>query len=357
MRIERYIIAEVLKPFVAVLGILLALFGCFTVARYLAAAVTETLGVALLFRLVLLRMLIATEVLVPVALFFSAVMGLGRMHRDQEMVALRAAGVGTGTVVQSMLLLGVPVAVLVGCLSVAARPWAYAESYLLDASARTEFSPERMQGGKFYGSEQSGRVLYTQHKDPDTAEMREVFLFRRGTLASTVVSARRAEHHENALTGKAQLHLRNGQLYRLRQRPGTDQVTDFADLVFNLAQPDAAVGYKRKAASTGVLMGSELPAEIAELQWRLSRPLATLLLVLAAIPLSHAAPRQGRHERIVIAALVFAVYYNLGGLAQSWVEQGVVGAVPGVWWLHALMAVGIVWILRGGTGSLRGRSP
>ncbi len=356
MRIERYIVAEVLKPFLAVLGILLALFGCFTVARYLAAAVTETLGLGLMLRLVLLKLLIATEVLVPVALYFSAIMGLGRMHRDQEMVALNAAGIGSGTVIRSMVLLGVPVAILVALLSIMARPWAYAESYLLDASARAEFSPDRIQGGKFYGSEQSGRVLYTQRKDAETFEMHEVFLFRRGSLASTLVSARSAEHREDRATGAAQLHLRDGQLYRLQHGAGADEVTDFSTLVFNLAQPDAALGYKRKAASTGVLLGSDTPAEIAEWQWRLSRPLATLLLVLAAIPLSIATPRQGRHERMVIAALVFAVYYNLTGLAQSWVEQGVVGTLPGVWWLHGLMAAAVIWILRSGGGTVRGRT-
>jgi len=357
MRIERYIIAEILKPFLAILGILLTLFGCFIVARYLAEAVTETLGLALMLRLVLLKLLIATEVLVPVALYFSAVMGLGRMHRDQEMVALRAAGIGSGTVIRSILILGVPVALLVASLSIAARPWAYGESYLLDASARTEFSPEHVQGGKFLGSENSGRVLYTQYKDPDSAEMREVFLFRRGDVTSTLVSARRAEHRENRVTGAAQLQLHDGQLYRLQHGPGGDQVTTFSELVFNLAQPEIALGYKRKAVVTGVLLASELPAEIAEWQWRLSRPLATLLLVLAAIPLSHAAPRQGRHERLVIAAVVFAVYYNLNGLAQSWVEQGVVGAFPGVWWLHSLMAVAVIWVLRAGNGMQRARAP
>ncbi|MBI1731819.1 MAG: LPS export ABC transporter permease LptF [Gammaproteobacteria bacterium] len=349
MRIERYIIAEVLKPFLAVLGILLALFACFSVGRYLAAAVTETLGIIALARLVLLKTMIASEVLVPVALYFSVIMGLGRLYRDREIVALRAAGVGPGAIIRAILILAVPVSILVGCLSVAARPWAYAESYLLDAEARAEFSPARVQAGKFYGSEESGRVLYAQRKDPDTLEMQEVFLFRRGAQASTVVNARRAEHHENPATGKSQLHLFEGQLYRLPRDRGADQVTEFDDLVFNLTQPDAAIGYRRKAAATATLLASAAPAEIAEWQWRLSRPLATLLLVLVAVPLSRATPGQGRHERSIVAALVFAVYYNLSGLAQSWVEQGVVGAIPGVWWLHGLMAAGVIWILRAGT--------
>jgi lipopolysaccharide export system permease protein len=346
MRIERYIIAELLKPFIAVAGILLALFACFSVARYLAAAVTETLGVAAMGRLVLLKTLIATEVLVPVALYFAVVMGLGRLHRDQEVVAMNAAGVGPGAILRAVLVVGIPVAVIVGGLSLAARPWAYGQSYLLDAEARAEFSPERVQGGKFYGSEESGRVLYAQRKDPDTQEMQEVFLYRRGARATLIANARRGRHHENTVTGKSQLHLYDGRLYRLPWLNGSDQITDFRDLVFNLAQPDAAIGYRRKAASTGTLLASDTPAEIAEWQWRLSRPLATVLLVLVAVPMSRATPRQGRHERTIIAALVFAVYYNLSGLAQSWVEQGVVGAFPGVWWLHALMAAGVVWFLR-----------
>ena len=40
-----------------------------------------------------------------------------------------------------------------------------------------------------------------------------------------------------------------------------------------------------------------------------------------------------------MAALIFAVYYNLSGVAQTWVEQGVMDEIPGVWWLHALMAL------------------
>jgi lipopolysaccharide export system permease protein len=87
-------------------------------------------------------------------------------------------------------------------------------------------------------------------------------------------------------------------------------------------------------------MDSDHPPDIAELQWRLSRPISTILLALIAIPFSRTSPRRTEGERIYFyAALVFAIYYILSGLAQTWVEQGKIGSVPGVWWLYVLMSV------------------
>ena len=93
------------------------------------------------------------------------------------------------------------------------------------------------------------------------------------------------------------------------------------------------------------LMLSDEPTDIAELQWRLSRPLATILLALIAIPLSRSSPRQGRNEKIFTATLIFALYYNLSGLARTWVEQGTVASFPGIWWLHTLMTIVVAIML------------
>jgi lipopolysaccharide export system permease protein len=93
-------------------------------------------------------------------------------------------------------------------------------------------------------------------------------------------------------------------------------------------------------------MQSDQPRDIAELQWRLSRPLATILLALIAVPFSRASPRQTKGDKTYyLAALVFAIYYILNGLAQTWVEQGMIGRVPGVWWLHVVMLLFAISLL------------
>ena len=54
--------------------------------------------------------------------------------------------------------------------------------------------------------------------------------------------------------------------------------------------------------------------------------------------LSRTAPRRGRYAKVFIAVLVYVVYYNLGGMAQTWLEEGWVGALPGMMWVHTLPA-------------------
>jgi lipopolysaccharide export system permease protein len=43
--------------------------------------------------------------------------------------------------------------------------------------------------------------------------------------------------------------------------------------------------------------------------------------------------------------VAYAAYFNLKSMAKSWVERGVVGAIPGVWWVDVLLAVVVVLVL------------
>lgn len=338
MRIlEQYIVRELLRPFAVVLIILAGLFAGFSSARFLAEAVTESLGIFALLKLVLLRTLIAQEVLIPVALYVAVIVGLGRLHRDQEIIVMKAAGVGGFRVIYAVLLLAIPVGIVSGGISLFARPWAYTQSYLLDAQAKAELNTDRFQAGRFYGNDSSSSVIYIQARNPGSRQMEDVFYYVDKEDGSKVIIAREAERQ--LLPGQwPQLHLFDGFVYELKQSGTEDSIVKFEKLVHFTGGEDE-VGYKRKAAFTPTLLESDQPRDIAELQWRLSRPIATILLALIAVPLGRASPRQGKGEKGFIAALIFAIYYNLSGLAQTWVEQGVVSSLPGVWWLYILMLV------------------
>ena len=337
--IERYIIKEVLRPFSFVLIILVALFACFSSARYLAEAVTETLGIYFMIKLVLLKTFIALEVLTPIALYTSVVIGLGRLHQDREIVALNAAGAGNKRIISPVLMVSIPTALAVGVLSLYGRPWAYETSYILDARARADLNADRFQAGRFYGNEDTGMVTYITDKDRDSGEMSGVFYYARKGGVSEITAAVSARQEEGAEDGRLRVTLDNGILYRLQHASGEDEVISYERLIRFRDDAGLSIGYQRKAQPTPDLLESDMPEDIAEAQWRLSRPFATLLLALIAIPLSHSSPRQGKNEKVFMAALIFAVYYNLSGVARTWVEQGVTGEIPGVWWLHGLMAL------------------
>ena len=335
--IDRYITRELTLPFIVVILILVGLFASFSSARLLAGAVTESLGIAALFKLVMLKTLIAMEVLIPVALYIGIISGLSRLNRDQELNVLRASGVSGKRIVLIVLMVAIPVAVISGMLSSYVRPWAYAENYILDAQAEAELNTNRFQAGRFYGSERSGRVVYVQSKDEVNKQMDNIFYYINTPETSEIIIAKKAEQVQPSREARPTIVLSEGYLYQLSHTAVRDDMIQFEQLTY-FTDSELALRYRRKAAPTRTLWESEEPWEIAELQWRISRPLATLLLALIAVTFIQTVPRQDKATRTyLLAAVVFAVYYNLSGLAKNWVEQGVVNTTIGVWWLYALM--------------------
>ena len=75
-------------------------------------------------------------------------------------------------------------------------------------------------------------------------------------------------------------------------------------------------------------------------------PVFTFLMGLLGFPLSRARPREGKYAKLFMSAVSYAVFYNLQLIAKTWVEQGVVKSIPGLWWPHLLMAlliIGLIW--------------
>ncbi|WP_297324486.1 LPS export ABC transporter permease LptF [Nitrosomonas sp.] len=340
--IERYIAREISLPFTVVILILVGLFASFSSARLLAGAVTETLGIAALLKLVFLKTLIALEVLIPIALYISVIIGLGRLNKDQELNVIRSVGVSGTRIVLTVLTVAIPVGIASGMLSSYVRPWAYAESYILDAQAEADLNTNRFQAGRFYGSEKTGRVVYVRSKSDVDQQMQNIFHYIKKPDSSEIVIARQARQIQpTAEELRPHIQLSEGVVYQLTNAASIDEVIQFRNMTYFIDN-DFVLNYRRKAAATRTLWESDQPRDIAELQWRISRPLATILLALIAVTFIRTTPRHDKTDRTyLIAALVFAAYYNLTGLAKTWVEQGVVGSVPGVWWLYLLMLVAL----------------
>lgn len=343
-KLELYIAYEILRPFAVISLIVAGLFSSFNAARYLEEAVSQTLGMFLILKLILLKTIIAMEVLFPIAFYAAIIVALGRMHRDQEIIVLQSSGINERFIVKTVLTVVIPVGFMVGLLSIYGRPWAYDSIYQMDKSASTELDVDRYQAGRFYGIQASGRIIYINAKNNSDNKLEGVFHYTRKDNQSDIILAQHGYQVRSGDFQPPELHLLNGTMYRLGRADARESTIRFSKFVF---MPDAvtAMDYQRKAASTLLLGDSTENRDVAEFQWRVSRPLATILLALVAIPLSRSTPRQGKGEKIIAAAVIFAVYYNLGGLAQTWVEQGVVNSVPGIWWLHTLMLIIVIWIL------------
>ena len=146
---------------------LIAIFASYSAAEYLADAVSGLFPPGAVLLMLVLRIAIALEVLLPTTLYLSVVIALGRMYRDSEMVALASCGVGITRILRSVLYLAMVVALLVAGLSIFARPWAYKKVYDLKTLAKEDFDISRMEAGNFYEIKSREHINITFGEIPD----------------------------------------------------------------------------------------------------------------------------------------------------------------------------------------------
>jgi lipopolysaccharide export system permease protein len=128
--------------------------------------------------------------------------------------------------------------------------------------------------------------------------------------------------------GSAQFRVMEFERYRVRTEDGETKPTEA--LPNRLPMLDLLMDDSDKARG--------------ELLWRIGIPVSALILALLAIPLSYVNPRAGRSANMLIAVLIYAIYSNLLWVAQAWVAQGKLSFWIGVWAIHAVMLVPLVWL-------------
>jgi lipopolysaccharide export system permease protein len=101
------------------------------------------------------------------------------------------------------------------------------------------------------------------------------------------------------------------------------------------AEARAAAERSSKARSTIQLMEDNTDGTWSQVMWRISMPLAALVMAVMAIPLGAVNPRLGRSGDLLISGLVALLYMNLINLFRAWIGDGRIPFGLGWWPIHA----------------------
>lgn len=344
--LDRYLTREVAKPLLVFCGGLLLLFANFTAIRYLNRVADGTMPFQSILPLVLVRTAVALEILLPIALHLSIVVTLGRLYTDSEMSALFGSGISPTRVIRTVLAGSLVVAGIVALLSIYVRPWANGTRYRLERQAVADIDLNDMQPGHFYENS-SGTVLFFQLRDQNSGRMQKVFIQSRSEERVRLVWAEEGYYPKPVEAGAGQTLVCSGaRIYEIYRDQNRVRQATSDGLILEWEKAHAlSEEYRRKAAPTWQLARSDSSKDIAEFQWRLSTPVAAFLMGLLGFPLSRARAREGKYAKLFVSVLCYAIFYNLNIMAKTWVEQGVVNTVPGIWWVHLLLGILVASLL------------
>ncbi|HPY41892.1 MAG TPA: LptF/LptG family permease, partial [Thiolinea sp.] len=149
----------------------------------------------------------------------------------------------------------------------------------------------------------------------------------------------------DSATGERFLQIRDGYRYENDPVRGGMSIIRFKEHGVRIPLRSFTRSISIESVPSLELLAIPLPANQAELQWRLSIVLSTPILALLAFPLSYTAPRQGRFSKIAVAILLYGLYANALALLRGMIEREQIPAWIGMWWVHILMIGLAVWLL------------
>ncbi|MBI3771110.1 MAG: LPS export ABC transporter permease LptF [Gammaproteobacteria bacterium] len=347
MIIERYLFKELFGTLIAVTTVLFLIFVSTWFARLLGQVAAGDVNGKVLFLLLALKSLDALVILLPLALYLAVLLALGRLYKDNEMAAMFACGVSPLRVAKLVFWVALGFSLVVSSLSLFLGPWANAERFRLSKQMESTSGLEMVVGGQFRELSNSKLVFYAERLADDGINMENVFIQQNNAERQNVIVAPRAQHLVDPVHGGSYLVLEDG--YRYEGNPGSAdfRVIEFKRHGVRVKESEIVsdVSGSPAAMSTLQLMqAGDLWAK-AEVQWRWSMPVSTVLLAMLAVFLSRTNPRQGRFAKFFVGILVYVIYNNTLSVARSWLEKGSIPPQYGLWIIHALVAAVIVIVL------------
>lgn len=329
--IATYLTKEILKPFAFICGILLLLMISYSAVGYLADAASSLIPVNLLAALIFAKTVAAFELFLPLALYITLLMGLGKLYSEQEISALQASGMSVFGLIRALLPLIIVVTVATAIVSLYVRPWAYELRYDFKYQAEDTNDFDRLESGYFYENQQAETVYFVKEADQEANIKRDVFVHETEDEFIRIINAENSYTVNNTQASTPVVVFLDGTAYQ-HFHDGVDTVINFNRLTLLPKKAESKPReFKRKAAATKVLLKSKIPDEIAELQWRVTSAFKAFLLALIAVYLAKTSPRQGRYGKMVLGVLLFFIVHGASLVLKSSIEQGSISPRPGMW--------------------------
>jgi lipopolysaccharide export system permease protein len=352
--IDRYIAREIVTTWLAVIFVLLIVVTSVEVVQFLKWFLRGELTTGTVLPLFINSQLKVLVLLIPVSLFLGVLLSLSRLYMDSEMTAMMSGGIGPRQWFRSLLMVTIPVSLIVLLMMLYMRPWVALQRADINSEIRNVSIISTFAPGRFNRSPDGNAVIFMEEISKDGRLMENIFqrFVKDGNTHIDLAQTARSITHES---GMDYMQFEAGQHYVGEPGESDYQIIEYAEYGVVVPAPkDKNYPLRVQALSTTELWHSDKPEHKAELDWRISFPVATFIIVLMALPLSKTTPRSGRYSKLALGIVLYLIYSNLLGMGKAWIAKGIVPFWIGTSWVHVLGII-VLYILLKRSGLLIGK--
>lgn len=354
MIITRYLTREVSNALFAVTLVLLLAFICQQSVRYLNYMAIGKIPTGVLLQLVSYEIPYLLAILLPLGLYLGIMLAYGRLYADNEMSILQMCGFGNQQIMRVTVYIALAVTAIVLFLMLWVNPKiSAARQQIMASDEATIHLVQTLIPGRFQASPDGSHVMYVEKLSADRERAQTVFLAQERKNAdpqeqSSWMLVLGDQGYQTKEKGSSDPFFVTTNGYRYEGTPGQNdyKIIQFRSYAVRMIQAETHTVHKEDETLSTVQLWQESsnPSRAAELQWRFSMGITTLILALLAVPFSTVKPRQGRYLMLLPAIIIYVVYIELLYMARHWLEQGDVPIWFGMWWVHIVMLAFVVLV-------------
>ena len=332
-----YINRAVMGVFTITLAVILLIAIGERFTHFLEKAALGQIPSSTVLTVVALRLPEILQLVVPFALYFALLLGLGRLYASQEMVVLQTAGMAPSQILRWLSPTVLGLALAVAALSLWLTPYARQslEHHLEQSSQSIGFAIFRP--GVFHSQDGGRRVTYAEGTSSDGNRIDNVFVsWTDDTGEHTTIWAANGEK-SHTTDEQPVLSLFNGHRYIGKPGQHRQQIASFAELHIPL-EPVLLTADNLPLEAVATSQLSSNPKQLAELHWRMALPLFLLITAVLAVANATVPPRQNPFVRL-LPALGWIIAYYLSLVANRWaISEAAIPLALGFWPSHGLFA-------------------
>lgn len=297
----------------------------------------------------------------PVGFLFGALVAIGRMSADLEVLAMRTCGLGMAQLYWPVAALGLAISLLTALLIIHVEPKARLamRHVLKDVASRGAI----LEAGRFRNI--AGRVVYVDRRDGEGNLGSIMIADSTGGRAPSIIFADRGRFRFDNESATIHLELESGDI--LLETPGAEssepqriafEALDYAfdaspllDVEASLRPRDLGMTTlleRRQLAHTDALpekVRRRNPFEYdVQIHRRLALPLAPLLFGGIAVPIAARRSRTNRSWGALLCTTLVGIYYLLLNAGERLADKGLAPAAIAVWVPNLLFLGGALWL-------------
>jgi LPS export ABC transporter permease LptG len=326
---DRYIVQEILAPFLLGVGaFLVILVGdiLYTLAEFIA---TRRVGIGPVLQLLMYKLPAILVITFPVSTLIGALLGLGRLAKDNEIRAMRLAGMSLVRIFTPVLLFGVAIAGVTLGVNEFVAPWAnHKANDLIRRAAFSEAFPKVREQVFFRGPD--ARVFYIGSVDDTRGLLRNVMIYELERPLPRLITAQLARWDRQVW------HLLAGVVREFDDQGFTRYEAAFSemDILVGIEGTSFFAGQKTPEEMTArelreylALFGHGLGSAAFNVEYyrKFAVPFASAIFALLAAPLGVRTAQGGRFVGVGTSIVLLFIYYVLMSVAKA---IGTVGALP-----------------------------